>query len=258
MITITPLPAFSDNYIWLLQRDGQAVVVDPGDAAPVIAALESSGLALAGILVTHHHFDHIGGIPALLERWQVPVWGPDNPQIDTISQPLRDGDEITVLGQAFQVIAVPGHTLDHLAYFSPARNDQPPLLFCGDTLFAGGCGRMFEGTAEVMYASLMTLAQLPPETRVYCAHEYTQANIAFAQAVEPDNVALQQRADDVAQARRRHEPTVPSNMALELCTNPFLRCHIAAVKAAVSAQGLLQGDAESQVFGAVRAWKDNF
>ncbi len=256
---ITPLPAFNDNYIWLLEHNGQAVVVDPGDAAPVIKALASRGLQLCGILVTHHHFDHVGGIAELLKHAAVPVWGPANPAIETITQALGEGDSVEILGTRFDVMAVPGHTLDHLAYFAPASDEsEAPLLFCGDTLFAGGCGRMFEGTPAVMHDSLRRLAALPPATRLYCAHEYTEANIAFARAVEPDNADLQIRESAVKAVRERGEPTVPSEIATERNTNPFLRCHLPAVQAAASSQGLSGGADDSQVFAAIRAWKDNF
>lgn len=256
MIRIQPIPAFSDNYIWCLHDGALAFVVDPGDAAPVLALLEREGLTLAGMLITHHHADHTGGIARLLRAYpHATVYGPPNPAIDGITHPLLDDDAIEVLGLSWTLLAVPGHTLDHLAYFCP--NHEPPLLFCGDTLFAAGCGRLFEGSPEQMYASLQKLARLPPATAVYCAHEYTQSNLRFARAADPDNPAVAQRLDAVNRLRAEAKITLPSTIAQELETNPFLRCHM---------PGLLQTDelrssgahSPEQVFAALRAWKDRF
>jgi hydroxyacylglutathione hydrolase len=257
MLTIQPIPAFDDNYIWLLydQQTREAFVVDPGDAAPVVAALQELQLDLTGILITHHHFDHVGGLKQLKDRYDPVVFGPRNPAIDGLTQTLQAGDNIEALGQSFDVLEVPGHTLDHIAYFHPGAE---PLLFCGDTLFAGGCGRLFEGTPPMMHQSLQSLAALPPETRVYCAHEYTLANLAFARAVEPDNVDLAQRITEAEARRARNEPTVPSSLALELATNPFVRCAEPALLAALQAQGRLEGESGAEVFATVRGWKDNF
>ncbi len=257
MLQIRPIPAFNDNYIWLLTRPGSnaACVVDPGDAAPVEAALEADGLTLETILVTHHHFDHVGGLARLRERYSPGVIGPQNPVIDGIDREVGDGDKVEVLGEAFRVMAVPGHTLDHIAYFHAG---ETPLLFCGDTLFAGGCGRLFEGSPGQMYQSLQSLAELPMATRVYCAHEYTLANLQFARAVEPDNQALARRQQLAQASRERGEPTVPSSMGEELATNPFLRCGENSVLATLRASARLQGDQPEQVFASVRAWKDSF
>jgi hydroxyacylglutathione hydrolase len=257
MLTIQPIPAFDDNYIWLLydKQTREAFVVDPGDAAPVVAALQELQLDLTGILITHHHFDHVGGLKQLKDRYDPVVFGPRNPAIDGLTQTLQAGDNIEALGQSFDVLEVPGHTLDHIAYF---HSGAEPVLFCGDTLFAGGCGRLFEGTPPMMYQSLQSLAALPPETRVYCAHEYTLANLAFARAVEPDNVDLAQRITEAEARRARNEPTVPSSLALELATNPFVRCAEPALLAALQAQGRLEGESGAEVFATVRGWKDNF
>lgn len=257
MLTIDPIPAFSDNYIWLIYDDstGEAFVVDPGDAAPVEARLKDMQLSLSGILITHHHFDHTGGLEALRSSHNPIVYGPVNPAVDGIDHRLTAGDVIQVLGESFSVIEVPGHTLDHIAYF---HDGDTPLLFCGDTLFAGGCGRVFEGTPPMMHASLASLAELPGDTRIYCAHEYTLANLAFAAAVEPDNSDLRQRVVDAEATRSRNEPTVPSNISLELKTNPFLRCAEPALLDALRKQGRLEGESGPEVFATVRGWKDNF
>ena len=258
MLTIEPIPAFNDNYIWLLHDGTTCAVVDPGDAEPVIRVLQQRGLQLTTILVTHHHFDHVGGLSALLTHAQPRVYGPENPAIAGITHPVSAGDALDLLGRTLQVMAVPGHTLDHIAYFSAAVDASPPLLFCGDTLFAGGCGRMFEGTAPVMHASLSALAALPADTRVYCAHEYTQANLRFATAAEPDNATLAERSRAVARQRAQNEPTVPSSIAVERATNPFLRCAEPALIASLKRQGKWQGDAPESVFAALRSWKDEF
>jgi len=255
-LAITPLPAFNDNYLWLLARGGRAAVVDPGDAAPVAQALAERGLILDAILVTHHHGDHVGGVAALAARGSVTVYGPRGESIPRRDVALADGDAIEVLGVRFAVIDVPGHTAGHIAYYAEALD--PPALFCGDTLFAGGCGRLFEGTPAQMLSSLDRLAALPGATRVYCAHEYTLANLRFAQAVEPANAALAQRVEKARATRERGEPTVPSAIALERATNPFLRCDAAPVQAAARAHGAAPGADRVAVFAALRAWKNDF
>jgi len=268
-LVITPVPAFADNYLWLIRRGRQAAVVDPGDAAPIEAALARDGLDLCAIVLTHHHRDHVGGVAALLAgrhtdgspRRDLPVYGPRNEAIAGITQKLGEGDTIHLdaLDIDFEILDVPGHTAGHIAYFSPnGRGDGEPLLFCGDTLFVNGCGRLFEGTAAQMHASLAKLAALPGATAVYCAHEYTLANIAFARAVEPDNADLRDWQQAARALREAGTPTVPSTIAREQRTNPFLRCSEASVQAA--AEAVTPGSERDPIatFATIRTWKDNF
>ena len=257
--TIVPLPAFNDNYIWLLRSDDQAAVVDPGDAAPVLAYLEQENLSLCAVLATHHHGDHVGGIEELLEHYRVPVFGPAGEPIDTLTQALVDGDHIELpqLGATFEVLAIPGHTRAHIAYYG-RNGSSRGTLFCGDTLFACGCGRLFEGTPMQMQRSLARLADLPGTTRIYCGHEYTQANCRFALAVEPENAALRNRAAEVAALRSANQPTLPTTVATEKAVNPFLRWAAPAVIEAaqrISGKPLTQPD---QVFATIREWKNRF
>ncbi len=251
---IVPIRAFSDNYIWLLQSGTRAAVVDPGDERPVIDHLERHGLGLCAVLLTHHHADHVGGVKGLLQHHHVPVYGPANERIASVSVPLHGGDRVSLepIGAAFQVLDVPGHTRGHIAYYGAN------ILFCGDTLFACGCGRLFEGTAAQMLQSLGVLAALPPDTRVFCAHEYTQANIRFALAVEPDNADLQARARQTAELRVRDLPTLPSTIAAELATNPFFRTTKPAVRAAAERFRGATIDDDLGVFAAIREWKNVF
>lgn len=257
MPIIRPVSAFADNYIWLLfdNDSREAWVVDPGDAEPVLAALEALSLQLAGVLITHHHFDHVGGLSQLTTRFNPVVIGPVNPAVEQITQRVSAGDRVDVLGETYEVMEVPGHTLDHIAYFCASPE---PRLFCGDTLFAGGCGRVFEGTPAMMHRSLAGLAALPAATRVYCAHEYTLANLAFARAVEPENLALRQRVQEAETLRAQGVPTVPSPLSLELATNPFLRCGEPELRHALRQQGKPDDGSDAEVFATVRAWKDSF
>ncbi len=235
----------------MLQRGARAFVVDPGDAAPVLSHFAAHGLELAGILVTHHHADHQGGVAALLERWPCQVFAPAKESITGRTQPLSGGEKIDVLGVQVEVLDVAGHTCGHLAYLAPQA------LFCGDTLFGAGCGRLFEGSPAQMYAALTRIALLPEATKIYCAHEYTQMNLPFAQRVEPDNPAIGERISRVAARRQAGLPTVPLALPEEKATNPFLRCSEPAVIAAARAQGALSDDAV-EVFAALRAWRNGF
>lgn len=232
-IEIIPLPAFSDNYLWLLHNGQHALIVDPGDAEVVEKALESYRLQLDGILLTHHHADHTGGAAILQQHWQCPVYAPDNNHkayAGLQAVRVKPGDHIQFLhfkGITCEVLGLPGHTLDHIAYYINHHH-----LFSGDVLFGAGCGRVFEGTSSQMFASLQTIAALPDDTLIYPAHEYTAHNIAFAQIVEPDNPELQQRAKDTALLRNQDRPTLPTTLGLELATNPFLRCETLSRQAA--------------------------
>jgi hydroxyacylglutathione hydrolase len=255
VLTVLPLPAFNDNYLWLLVRGREAAVVDPGDASPVRHALHRHKVRLSTILVTHHHGDHVGGVLELKDATEATVFGPAHENIAGVDRRLRGGERIDVLGTEFEVIDVPGHTAGHIAYF--AASESPPLLFCGDTLFGCGCGRLFEGTPEQMVASLDALAALPSCTLVHCAHEYTLSNIRFALTVEPGNAALRERAERDNASRERGEPTVPSTIGLELATNPFLRCDVPEVRASVAARTADAVDRTS-IFASLRAMKNNF
>ncbi len=247
---IEPIPAFEDNYIWALRTGGAAIVVDPGEAAPVFDFLARSGDRLAAILVTHRHGDHVGGIADLLARQRVPVFGPAHEAAEFVTRPLRDGEHVAVAGTEFEVLEVPGHTLGHVAYY------RPGMLFCGDVLFGAGCGRVFEGTLEQMHASLARIAALPPDTRIYCAHEYTMSCLHFARSVEPDNPAIVARAARVAALRAAGQASVPSTLAEELDTNPFLRWRAPAVIAAATVRLGRPPSDDAETFAAMRTWRD--
>ena len=257
-MNLLPLPAFTDNYIWMLHDGRQAAVVDPGDAAPVFQALERLGLRLQAILVTHHHPDHVGGVDALRDATGAVVYGPARERIPEPLVRLAQGDTVDVLGLRFTVIDVPGHTAGHIAYYAPDL-DGAPLLFCGDTLFSGGCGRLFEGTPAQMLQSLDQLAALPGDTRVCCTHEYTLSNLKFARAVEPGNAALLHYSSQCEALRARGEPTLPSRMALERDINPFLRVRVPTVaQAARGYDAQADQDDAAAVLAALRQWKNEF
>jgi hydroxyacylglutathione hydrolase len=253
MPSIIPIPAFRDNYIWLIREGRNAVVVDAGDAAPVIAHLEREGLDLRAILCTHHHNDHVGGNRALLARWNVPVFGPKHETIPGCTQALTEGDEIVVpgVGLALSVLDIPGHTAGHIAFVGDG------LVFCGDTLFAVGCGRLFEGTPAQMVSSLDKLAALPDTTQVYCGHEYTLANLRFALMVEAGSAALQQRQAREQAKRDQGQPTLPSTIIEERATNPFLRAAVPAVRASAERHAGHALPDRVAVFAEIRAWKNS-
>jgi hydroxyacylglutathione hydrolase len=255
-MNLVALPAFADNYIWMLHDGAQAVVVDPGDAEPVGAALDRLQLQLSAILVTHHHPDHVGGVDALRPRLNGPVYGPAREAIPQPYTPLNGGDVVTVLGLRFEVFDVPGHTAGHIAYVQRGTHTAP-LLFCGDTLFSAGCGRLFEGTPAQMLDSLSRLAALPGDTRVCCTHEYTLSNLRFATAVEADNPAIASHTAQCQSLRAQGQPTLPSTIDVERQINPFLRCHEVAVIAAARAQGAATAE-PVDVLAALREWKNRF
>jgi hydroxyacylglutathione hydrolase len=257
MLEVSPVRAFSDNYIWLIRTPGDpagAAVVDPGDARPVEEALDRDGLRLRAILVTHHHPDHVGGVCDLVTRHGAPVLGPAREEIPCASRRLSGGEQVNLeeLDLEFSVLDIPGHTLGHIAFHGHGA------VFCGDTLFSAGCGRLFEGTPAQMSASLDRLAQLPEATRLYCGHEYTVANLRFAQAVEPANRDVAVSLEASRELRSRDEPTLPSTIGLERRINPFLRCREPAVKAAAAARAGRALSSVEEVFAVIRSWKDGF
>lgn len=258
MFTVTPIPAFNDNYIWTLthaNRPGFAVVVDPGDAAPVKDWLDRQQLKLESILITHHHNDHTGGAKELAKLFNVPVYGPEHSPFTGITHPLQQGQEIRVLNLTLGIQTVPGHTLDHISYF---QAEGTPQLFCGDTLFLAGCGRLFEGTAKQMLTAMRYFASLPDTTQVYCTHEYSLSNLAFAAHVEPDNTAIRDTLEYCHQQRANNLPTLPSSIAIEKTINPFMRTAVASVAAAAEQFSGSSLSSEADVLAALREWKNQF
>lgn len=255
-LNIIPIPAFKDNYIWLItdSKNNFGIIVDPGEAEPVLKKLKALDVKLAAIFITHHHADHTGGIAEILNQHPVPVFGPKKELTNGVTQYVTEIDKIDIpeLALTFEVLEIPGHTSGHIAYYGNG------LLFCGDTLFSAGCGRLFEGTAEQMLTSLNKLANLPDTTLVYCGHEYTQANLHFAQTVEPDNLAIQQRIKNCEHLRNQNLPTVPSTLKEEKLTNPFLRCEETNVIIAAEKHANKKLHTPVEVFAAIREWKNIF
>ena len=255
MLEITPVAAFDDNYIWMIGAASSQwfVAVDPGDETPVLEWLQMREAELSAILLTHHHYDHIGGVPELVAAFpDIPVFGPARNKIKGLNQPVSEGDRLNLpeLARVFDVLEIPGHTAGHVAYYTPG------LLFCGDTLFTAGCGRVFDGTHEQLASSLQRIAGLPVDTRIYCAHEYTLANLGFASWVEPESSSIQQRITAEKAKRDAGETTVPSTLALELATNPFLRTSVPAVVTAAERYAGQPLTNPTEVFIALRNWKD--
>jgi hydroxyacylglutathione hydrolase len=251
---VVPIRAFNDNYIWCIRDHRSAAVVDPGDADPVLAYLRQEGLHLVAILATHHHADHIGGIPALAAAHPAPVFAPFDDRIDGVTHRVAEADvaELPAFDIALQVLEIPGHTRTHVAYYGAN------LLFCGDTLFACGCGRLFEGTPTQMHTSLARLAALPGDTSVYCGHEYTLSNLRFGLAVDPANPVLRAWEREATEQRRTNQPTLPSVLAREKQANPFLRCDDAAVAPAARGESGALLESPVEVFAALREWKNRF
>lgn len=254
MINIEPIEAFSDNYIWLLTTNEGSLVIDPGESNNLLKILKEKDLDLKAILITHHHYDHTGGIEEILSAKSIDVYGPNN-NINSINKRVSNKSKINLLGIEFEVIEIPGHTLDHIAFYS--ENNGNPILFCGDTLFAGGCGRVFEGTFEQMYDSLSILKKLPLNTKVYSGHEYTESNLKFATNVEPLNQKLISRYNEVIKLRRQGLSTLPTTIELELETNPFFRVGQNEVQKLISEKFNTPRN-NKDIFTAVRQWKDNF
>lgn len=254
--TVSPIPAFRDNYIWMIADKTRAVVIDPGDAAPVLAALKKRSLQLSAILLTHRHEDHIGGVADLLKKADVPVYGPRLDGIASVTHPVQEGDTITLFenGPQLAVLDVPGHTKGHIAYY--AQNEK--WLFCGDMLFGAGCGRLFEGTPEQMLASLNKMAALPDDVQVFAGHEYTLSNLKFAREIEPGNEAITERTQKDLTKRNRGRPTLPSTIGIEKATNPFLRANRENVMQRLEELGLLKNRTPVDSFAAMREWKNTY
>ena len=255
MIEIFAIPAFTDNYIWALRKEKQLVVVDPGDPNAVQDILLKENLDLIAILITHWHPDHTGGLLELSKEKAIPVYGPKGGHIEGITNELCENDQITILGNTFKVFETPGHTLDHISYFSDQEN---PILFCGDTLFSGGCGRLFEGTPTQMYNSLSKFSSLPEETKVFCTHEYTLSNLNFAVEVEPTNKELLKYYEEVSNKRNNNEITLPSNIKLEKNINPFLRSSESSIKKSAEKYSSKSNLDNIETLSVIRSWKDNF
>jgi len=257
MFTVTPIPAFIDNYIWMLSTPDQeqVVVVDPGDASKVLEVLERDKRSLQAILITHHHNDHTGGVAELLSHFNIPVYGPKNSPFNGITPPLSDGDSISVLGHNLLVREIPGHTLDHICYLSQLQTHQ---LFCGDTLFLAGCGRLFEGSPKQMLTAMQMFKTLPPSTEVYCTHEYSMANLAFALAVEPNNTEIQKVTLKCQQLRDNNQPTLPTSIGQECTINPFMRTEFSEVISAAEQYAKRSIEDEVDTFTIIREWKNQF
>ncbi len=253
MLKITAVEALQDNYIWLITGRGHAAVVDPGEAEPVIAALEGDGLTASAILLTHSHHDHVGGVSGLLERYAIPVYGPAAEPVAELTHPLRGGERLHLKGVEadLAVLDISGHTIGHIGYHGNGA------LFCGDTLFTAGCGKVFDGTVEQLFLSLEKIAALPDDTLIYCAHEYTAENLRFAQMVEPGNRAVAKRRRETRRLRLAGVPCVPSTLAREKATNPFLRCAVEEVSAAAQRFAGRTLDTRLEVFAALRHWRDS-
>ena len=253
MLSVEPIKAYTDNYIWLVSTNEGSIVVDPGESKEILNLIDANEIDLKGVLITHHHYDHTNGLLDLTNKINLEVYGPK--KIDGINNIVKESDKFSLIGIDFEVIEIPGHTLDHLAFYS--SNNKDPILFCGDTLFAGGCGRVFEGTFEQMFMSLKKISKYPKETKVFCGHEYTLSNLKFALEVDKDNKDLVNEFNNIEKLISSDIPSLPTNLNKELKLNPFLRCHDIDIKNKVIEKFDIIDD-ELQIFTALRKWKDNF
>ena len=255
MLKISHIQAYSDNYIWLIQTNEGNTLVDPGDASPVLDFIQREEIEIDDILITHHHLDHVGGLQSLKPLIKGSIIGPESKNIDKLDYKVKDGELITTIGLEFSVIEIPGHTLDHIAFYS---NTEKEVLFCGDTIFSGGCGRVFEGTFQQMNNSINILSRLPNSTEIYCAHEYTLSNLAFAKQVEPHNGELNRYYEEVINMRKNDIATIPTTLNRELQINPFLRVSNASLRESISDK-LNDSDqlSDTEIFKFLRTWKDS-
>ena len=253
MLSVEPIKAYTDNYIWLVSTNEGSIVVDPGESKEILNLIDSNKIDLKGVLITHHHYDHTNGLLDLTNKMNLEVFGPK--KIEGINNIVKESDKFSLIGIDFEVIEIPGHTLDHLAFYS--SNNRDPILFCGDTLFAGGCGRVFEGTFEQMFESLKKISNYPKETKIFCGHEYTLSNLNFALEVDEDNKQLVDEYINVKKLISSDIPSLPTNLNKELKVNPFLRCNEINIKNKVIDKFDIIDD-ELEIFTALRKWKDNF
>ena len=253
MLSVEPIKAYTDNYIWLVSTNEGSIVVDPGESKEILNLIDTNQIDLKGVLITHHHYDHTNGLLDLTKKMNLEVYGPK--KIEGINNIVKESDKFSLIGIDFEVIEIPGHTLDHLAFYS--SNNKDPILFCGDTLFAGGCGRVFEGTFEQMFKSLKKISNYPKETKIFCGHEYTLSNLKFALEVDKDNKDLMNEFNNIEKLISSDIPSLPTNLNKELKLNPFLRCHDIDIKNKVIEKFDIIDD-ELQIFTALRKWKDNF
>lgn len=254
MPAITPIPIYRDNYVWMIVQGSRCWLVDPGDGAPVIDYLRNHNLALEGVFITHKHWDHVDGLRALVAEFPAPVYGPGPDLVTGVSHTVSDGDRLAMGDLDLLVIAIPGHTFEHLAYYAPSAG----ALFSGDTLFSAGCGRVFDGTIEDLFESLERIKSLPADTQIFAAHEYTLANLAFAATVEPDNEARDRYQQECLELRQRQLPTLPASLATERAINPFLRTDSKQIKQRVEAYFQTRCYSERELFRLLRRWKDTF
>ena len=253
MLSVEPIKAYTDNYIWLVSTNEGSIVVDPGESKEILNLIDSNKIDLKGVLITHHHYDHTNGLLDLTNKMNLEVYGPK--KIEGINNIVKESDKFSLIGIDFEVIEIPGHTLDHLAFYS--SNNKDPILFCGDTLFAGGCGRVFEGTFEQMFKSLKKISNYPKETKIFCGHEYTLSNLKFALEVDEDNKQLADEYINVKKLISSDIPSLPTNLNKELKLNPFLRCNEINIKNKIIDKFDIIDD-ELEIFTALRKWKDNF